>query len=222
MHRRTDFKQGDPACEVAEARWMAQIADGGPAADKALTSLFLAYNRLFVERLHYYRLDPAEAVEVAQDLWMEVARAAPRYRSDAPVRSFLLGCLKTARLRYFSDRARLPAVASTSDDAVASAVDLALQVLAPSLADHSALFDVARCVRRAFAGFEQDHPRLARLLLLRHVEELSLDEIVALLGGRTEAAKAEVFSARNKFRPLVNHCLSLWPNRKRGNDEQPE
>lgn len=222
MHRRHDFKQGDPAWDALEAGWMAQIAAGGADADQALTSLFLVYGRLFVERLHHYGLDPGEAPEVAQDLWMEVARAAHRYRADAPVRSFLLGFLKTAKLRYFSDRGSLPAVASTSDEAVASAVELALQVLASSQAERWALFDVARCVRRAFASFERDHPRLARLLLLRHVEELSLEEIVAQLGGRVQAAKAEVFSARNKFRPMVNHCLSLWPNRERGNDEQPQ
>jgi RNA polymerase sigma factor (sigma-70 family) len=220
MHKRRDFKQGDPACEAMEAQWMAQMAAGGPPADEALAALFVAYGPLFVARLRFYGLDIDEAQDVAQDLWMEVARAAPRYRAEAPVRSFLLGFLKTAKTRYFSERGKLPPLASTSDEAVAATMELALHALSASTADEWDRFDFVRCVRRAFAALEQDHPRLARLLVLRHVEELSLEEIVELLGGRPEAAKAEVFSARNKFRPKVAHCLSLWPNQQRGDDER--
>lgn len=221
MHRRHDFKQGDPAWDVLEAQWMAQMAGGGPEADAGLTSLFMVYGALFESRLLYYGVGPAEAPEIAQDLWMEVARAAHRYRADAPVRAFLLGFLKTAKLRYYSDRSTLPQLASTSDEAVAASVEMALQTLAPSPADGGDLFDFVRCVRRAFATFERDHPHLASLLMLRHVEEMSLEEIVALHGGKPEQAKAEVFSARNKFGPGVKPCLDLWPNRKRGDDEQP-
>lgn len=221
MHRRHDFKQNDPAWDVLEAQWMAQMAASGPDAEGALVSLFTVYGALFVDRLKYYGLNPDEAPEIAQDLWMEVARGAHRYRADAPVRSFLLGFLKTAKLRYFSDRLQLPPLDSASDETVAASVELTLQALAPSPADRDGLFDFVRCVRRAFAAFERAHPRLAKLLMLRHVEEMSLEEIVALLGGKAALAKAEVFSARNKFRPEVAPCLSLWPNRKRGDDEQP-
>jgi len=220
MHRRSDFKQGDPTWDPLEAQWMAQMAAGGPAADEALSSLFMVYGPLFVARLHHYGLDPQEAQDVAQDLWMEVARAAPRYRADAPVRSFLLGFLKTAKTRYFSERGKLPPLASTSDEVVAATMELAMQELSDALPDDWDRFDLVRCVRRAFAAFERAHPHLARLLMLRHVEEMSLEEIVALLGGITERAKAEVFSARNKFRPDMTPCLGLWPNRKRGDDEQ--
>ena len=221
MHRRRDFKQGDPSWDALEAQWMAQMASGGAAADEALTCLFTVYEALFVDRLRFFGLDDDEAQDVAQDLWMEVARAAPRYRSEAPVRSFLLGFLKTAKTRYFSERGKLPSVASTSDEAVAATVEQAMQALAHLPGDDWDHFDWVRCVRRAFAAFEQAHPYLAKLLMLKHVEEMSLEEIVALLGGRTERAKAEVFSARNKFRPEMDPCLGLWrPNRKRGDDEQ--
>lgn len=204
---------------------MAQLAgDEAQAADAALTALVMVYGPLFVARLHFYGLPVEDAQDAAQELWMEIARAAPRFRGESPVRSFLLGFLKTAKTRYFSERGKLPPLDSASDDAVAASMELTMQALGPTAAqaDGWADFDFLRCVRRAFAAFEQKHPRLASLLLLRHVEELSLEEIVALVGGRPEQAKAEVFSARNRFRPDVDPCLGLWTNRgrgKRGDDD---
>jgi len=222
MHRRRDFKQGDPSWDEQEAQWMAWMAAGGPEAIEGQTLLYKAYGGLFVERLVYYGLGAHEAQDVAQDLWIEVARAAPRYRGDAPVRSFLVGFLKVARVKYFSERRESPPLSSMSDEVVAATVELAMQAQSPSPKEEWKTFDFLRCVRLAFAKFEREHPRLAKLLMLRHVEELSLQEIAETLGGRPEAAKAEAFSARNKFRPDMTPCLSLWPNRKRGDDEQSQ
>jgi DNA-directed RNA polymerase specialized sigma24 family protein len=211
MHRRHDFKQADPLQESQEAQAMARLAAGGPAAEAGFTALFEVYGRLFVTRLHHYGLPLDDAQDTAQEVWMDVSRAAPRYQADTPVRLYLLGFLKLARTRYFSARYKAPPVDSTSDDAVAASMELALQSLAPTSADASRYFDFFRCVRRAFARFEQAHPRLASLLLLRHVEELSLEEIAAEVGDTAEHAKAEVFSARNRFRPQAADCLGLWP-----------
>lgn len=190
---------------------MVQVAGGGAAADAGLSSLFMAYGRLFVTRLHYYGLAVEEAQDVAQDLWMEVCRAAARYDAGKPVRLFLLGFLKMARKRYFSARSKLPDMDSTSDDVVVASVELAMQTLAPSGASMG-FADFARCVRRAFAAFEREHPRLARLLLLRHIEEMSLEEIALETGDTADRVKAEVFSARNRFRPEAKDCLELWPH----------
>jgi RNA polymerase sigma factor (sigma-70 family) len=211
MHKRRDFKQADPSWDALESQWMAQIAAGGPAADEGLSSLFMAYGRLFVARLHYYGLAIEEAQDVAQDLWMEVCRAATRYEPGTPVRLFLLGFLKIARKRYFSARSKLPDIDSTSEDAVAASVEVAMQSLAPASASMG-FADFVRCVRRAFAAFEREHPRLARLLLLRHIEEMSLEEIASETGDTADRVKAEVFSARNRFRPGAEHCLELWPH----------
>lgn len=225
MHRRRDFKQGDPAWDVLEAQWMARLAGGGPEAGAALDSLVLAYGPLFVARLRYFGLSIEDAQDLAQELWMKVARVAPGYRGEAPVRSFLRGIVEQAKLNHYSERYKLPPLDSTSDEVVAASMERAMQALGPTgaQADGWADFDLLRCVRRAFAAFEQKHPRLARLLLLRHVEELSLEEMAALVGGRPEEAKAEVFSARNKLRPDVKPCLDLWTNRgrkERGDDDE--
>lgn len=216
MHRRHDFKQGDPAWETLERQWMEQLAVGGREARDALSNLFRAYNPLFVKRLRLFGLADEDAQETAQELWLEVARAAPRYEGQAPVRLFLLGFLKTAKLRHFSDRKDEPRIDSLSDDDVVAQSEVSLALLAHPAAAGPGWLDFVRCVRGAFAAFEREHPRLARLLLLRHVEEWSLDEMAQQLGGNAERAKAEVYSARRKFEPTVADCLELWPNRSGG------
>ena len=222
MHTRRDFKQRDPAWDEQEAQWMAQMATGQPADAKAAhAQLFMAYNSLFITRLNYHGLSVAEAQDTAQDLWMEIARAAPRYEPGAPVRLYLRGFLGMARRRHFSALKASPPLDSTTDEGVAASVETALQALAWSTSDGGEFFDFARCVRRALSQFTQKHPRLASLLLLRHVEEFSLEEIEQKTGETDDHAKADLFSAREKFRPKVAGCLSLWPNRARGDDEQP-
>lgn len=220
MHARHDFSQADPEWDVQEAQWMAQMAGGGRDADAALTCMYAVYGRLFVKRLTYLGLGVEDAQDAAQGLWMEVARAARRYESGTPVRLFLRGFLENARKRHFQNLKALPPLDSAADEVVAAHMELALQAMALSAADDVEYFDFFRCVRRAFAQFEREHPALAGLLLLKHVEEWTLEEISREVGGTAEQVKAEVFSARNKFRPRVAGCLSLWPNRQQGDDEQ--
>jgi DNA-directed RNA polymerase specialized sigma24 family protein len=198
---------------------MEQLAGGGREARDALACLFRAYNPLFVKRLRLFGLAEEDAQETAQDLWMEVARAAPRYERQAPVRFFLLGFLKTAKLRHFSDRKDAPGMDSLSDDEVVSQTEVSLAFAADPASTGPAWLDFVRCVRRAFSVFEREHPRLAKLLVLRHVEEWSLEEVAQQVGGNAERAKAEVYSARRKFEPTVKDCLELWPNRQRGADD---
>lgn len=222
MHTRRDFKQRDPAWDELEAQWMAQMAAGQPDdANAAHGRLFMAYNGLFITRLNYWGLSVAQAQDTAQEVWMDIARAAPRYEPGAPVRLYLRGFLEMARRRHFSTLKTSPPLDSTSDDGVAASVEAALQVLAWSTSDGGEFFDFARCVRQALSQFTQKHPRLASLLLLRHVEEFTLEEIEQRTGETEDHAKANLFSAREKFRPKVAGCLSLWPNRARGDDEQP-
>ena len=221
MHRRLDFKQADPSWDELEAQWMATLAVGGTGAEEAIAALFRAYNPLFVKRLRWFGLSEAEAEDAAQGLWMDVARAAPSYVPLAPVRHLFNRFLDIARLRSFSERGGQPRFESLSVEGVEEAMDAALRWLAPSVGSESEWFDFMRCVRRALEKFERKHPRLAKLLLIRHVEELSLEEAAALLGGSADQAKAEVFSARRKFEPGLSPCLKLWPNRQlRGSDER--
>lgn len=200
---------------------MEQLAAGGAAAREALACLFRSYQALFVKRLGFLGLPEAEAEEVAQDLWMEVARASPRYERGAPVRFFLKGFLINAQRRYFSDRKKKPPMDSLPDEDLVTPGEVSMAFAEQPASSDPAWLDFVRCVRSAFAAFEVEHPRLASLLLLRHVEECSLEEIAVQVGGTPTQAKADVHSARGKFKPKVADCLELWPDRQRGRDDAP-
>ncbi len=213
MHSRTDFRQTPLSPDKLEAEWMVAMGHGGEPAQLAFDQLFLTYCKLFVRRLSKFGLLPQVAEEVAQDLWMEIAKAAPRYRPEQPVRFFLLGFLRMARRRHFQNLDRLPPLISASDEDSAGYVEKALQALSLSPREGWDFFDFARCVHRALAMLERENPRLVRLLLLKHVEELSMREIAQAEGGNENSVKVMVFSAREKFRPLAQHCQDLWPQR---------
>jgi DNA-directed RNA polymerase specialized sigma24 family protein len=212
-HRRRDFRLADPAWDEAEQRWMAEIAARGPKGQSAWEALVEAYGTLFVRRLEYWGLPPERAEEEAQELWLDIARGAVRHEGRGPVRSFLRQVLWHKATHYYRERDLERTHDSLADEQIEARADAALLHLAPAWQSDPRWLDFRRCVRDRLAEFERQHPRLARLLVFRHVEELSLEEIVELIGGEAVKAKAEVFSARAKFGPLVEPCVELWPTR---------
>jgi RNA polymerase sigma-70 factor, ECF subfamily len=209
MHQRQNFSRADPAWDEVETRWMAELASGGPAADAALSSLFWAYQKLFVRHLIRMRMNEAEAEDQAQELWLEIVRAAPRYRPDVAVRYYFRGFLGTVLTRHFSKLKQRPPAQSDADESVAEEVEAVLLSMTDFAGGGASRFDFLRCVRAAFERFERAQPRLASLLLFRHVEEMSLEEIALALGVTAEKVKADTFRARRQFEPLVKPCIDL-------------
>ncbi|MBI5719224.1 MAG: hypothetical protein HZC37_16275 [Burkholderiales bacterium] len=217
MHKRQHFKLANPAWDAAEEQWMDAIAAGGALAEPAWLALFEAYGDLFVRRLEFWSLPPARAEEETQELWLDIARGAVRYERKGPVRSFLRQVLWHKATHYFDRERKVERRHdSLADEATEALAEEALQLLVPSWRTDDGWPDFRRCVHDKLEAFEQQHPRLARLLVFMHVEELTLEETASLLGGDALKAKAEVFSARRKFGPLVKPCLELWPNRGEG------
>jgi len=212
-HTRQHFKQADPGWDAAEEQWMDAIAAGGEPAERAWLALFDAYRDLFERRLEWWGLPRARAEEETQELWLDIARGAIRYERRGPVRSFLRQVLWHKATHFFRARDAEPAPLSLSDEAVEAVADEALLVLAPSWRSDPHWLDFRRCVHDKLLAFERQHPRLAALLVFMHVEEMSLEETAALVGGSAPKAKADVFSARRKFGPLVKPCVELWPTR---------
>jgi len=218
MHTRNTFKDGDAACDAAEAQWMRELAARGPSAEAAWDALFRAYGQLFVKRLAWkFHPDTEKARDVAQELWIEIARSAHRWPENVPVRIWLRGFLRIAWLRDLDEREERSQLKSIDVEAVLVEVETLLSSGASTPEDW---FDFVRCVRRVFGRFETAHPNMAQLLLLRHVEEMSLEEIAELLGGDANLAKSRVYSARQLIGPDLHDCLELWPNWQRGNDER--
>ncbi len=211
-HVRQDFREADEASEANEAGWMRALAAGGPEAEKAFTSLHAVYGKLFVRRLCRLGIRPDEAQDVSQEVWLDVMRAAPKWRGDVPVRVYLRGFLRIAQLRWFSARSDAPAFETfvEPDD-----IDGKTATAVPNLLSGTPeeWYDFVRCVERALARLEQVQPRTVQLLRFHHGAEASLEEIVEALGGDVKLAKSQLFTARRKIEPDLLPCLELWPNR---------
>jgi DNA-directed RNA polymerase specialized sigma24 family protein len=211
-HVRQDFREADEATEASEARWMRALGAGGPEAEAAFTSLHAVYGKLFVRRLRRLGLEPDDAQDAAQEVWLDVIRAAPKWRGDVPVRVYLRGFLRIAQLRWSSNRKDAPAFETfVEPDDVDGRVATMVPALSSGTPDEWS--DFVRCVERALARLEHVQPRLVQLLLLHHVAEASLEEIVEVLGGDAKLAKSQLFSARRRAEPDLLPCLDLWPNR---------
>jgi RNA polymerase sigma-70 factor, ECF subfamily len=212
MHVRQDFREADEASEASEARWMRALATGGSVAEAAFSSLHAVYGKLFVRRLCRLGLGPDDAQDIAQEVWLDVMRAAPKWRGDVPVRVYLRGFLRIAQLRWFSDRKDTPAFETfVEPDDIDGRTATAVPATSSGTPDE--WHDFVRCVERALARLEQVQPRTVKLLLLHHVAEASLEEIVEALGGDAKLAKSQLFAARRKIEPDLLPCLELWPNR---------
>lgn len=228
MHVRQDFKQSDPVCETQELEWLMQLkADDRAVVGTALRQLHNSYNALFKRRLRWQikqwwirkgdARDPEpDVVEAANNVWTDVLKKAGRFQADgAPARLYLRGFLLLEVIRYKSKHAGLPPEDNIDDPGVEAEIELGLHGIPPGSDRAEEFFDFARCVRRALSELEQRSPGTVAILLDHHVEELSLAEM-AMLGGRSAGQlKGDLFEARNQFRPLVEHCLKLWPNREK-------
>ena len=211
VHRRSDFHEA--AWDDIEAQWVLAMAsddESGEAGQAAFWKLFEAYHHLLVRQLCRCGMDEHQAWDRTHDLLVAFARKASTHDPVTPVRLHLKGYLDTALRHYLRDTARSASRhIGIPDDVADLATDAALFEPGLTIRDPATQFDFLRCVRRAFAAFEQAHPRLARLLLLRHVLENTLEEMAGQLGEDAVKLKADVHSARGKFAPRAKPCLEL-------------
>lgn len=149
-----------------------------------------AFGRL-VERwqgrvlVYAYRLtgDRAGAADVAQDAWVGVARGIRRLEDPAAFRGWLFSIVRRRASDWVRARQR---------DRLGFAV-------APGEAEESDAGDGV-AVRRALALLDADE---RELLVLRHVEGLSVVELAGVLAVPVGTVKSRLFAARARLRALL-------------------
>lgn len=153
-----------PALE-AEATLVDGCRRGEPAAQRVCFETYR--DRVFAIALHYLRGDGDAAQDVTQEVFVRFFRAAPAFRADARVATYLYRAVVNActdelrrRRRFVFGDVAERAVASRPAPAPADASDLRAQLL---------------------AAVERLSPKLRLVILLRYFDELSYDEIAAAL-----------------------------------------
>ena len=188
---------GSPAGAVIAGEGARETAADAAAVARVLAGDVEAY-ALLVRRYHAACLryaervlgDRAEAEDVVQDAFVRAYDALGRYQEQARFRAWLFAILATecrGHLRARGRRLRL----FVRDDAAARAAAAPVLETAP---------DAGARLDRAVARLE---PRLREAFLLRHVAELSYEEMRAVTGAGASALKMRVKRACDALRVLL-------------------
>ena len=136
---------------------------------------------------------PAEAEDIAQQVFLNVWKSAPRWRPDARFTTWLLTITK--RLVFNESRRRSRARLVPQSDEERETTDYPDGGQSP---DRSLLDDeLNRAIEVALSSLPEKE-RLA--VVLRRYEELPYDEIAVVLGCTLPAVKSLLFRARNSLK----------------------
>ena len=151
---------------------------------EAFTELFRRYSSpvygFFRRRLE----NPARAEELAQETFVAVLRGIERYEPRATFRTYLYGiAMKILMAERRKSARREQSAAATLDPSSDSCVDEAIWV------------------QRAIEQLDADH---RDILLLREYEQLTYDEIAALLRLPVNTVRSRLFRARTALRAFLH------------------
>ena len=150
--------------------------------------------------LRGFSLDPAEAEEVAQEVFLRAWRGLERFEGRAQLSTWLY------RIAYNEAQRRLarrpPPPASRGEEAIAILVD------APQRGPEARALDreFETIARRALARLS-DEWRVA--VVLRDIEGLSTEEAATVVGVRQAAFKSRLHRGRMQLRVLLEPYLKL-------------
>jgi RNA polymerase sigma-70 factor (ECF subfamily) len=176
--------------EYSDEELVAQLAIG---TEDALQVLMCRHERLVFSVAYRYLGGREDAKDIVQDTFTRVLEAAPRYRPDAPFRTYLLTIVTRLCLNR---RARAHTRSEESRDPM-SDVFRRVQTDGPGPEEALLQDERGRAVRRAILALPEDQ-RMA--LVLFRFEGLSYEAIAALLGRRVSAVASLLWRARQRLR----------------------
>jgi RNA polymerase sigma-70 factor (ECF subfamily) len=172
--------------------------------------------REYLDGLYSYALvlsrNQAEAQDLVQETCLRALRAMERLRPDSNVKSWLFTILRNIWLNQLRQRKTAPDIADLDSDEYGEnrAVD--------SSKDQHAAFvsDLEReQVRHAI---EQLPPGFREVILLREYEELSYEEIAAMLQCPVGTVMSRLARARSRLRDLLAASVAAPSRTKGAND----
>lgn len=182
-------------------RLFRQLAQGGPEAEAAVTTLYRHYRGPVLGHLHRGGLDQQAAEDVLHTVFIKLAQSSRQWRGDGSANAWFWAIVRNAKIDHF--RASKGEVL-LDDDGWAS---LAGKV--PVLDDEpGASASLQTCVGQALQRFAKAHPERADAIRLLHQEDWSIAEVAQYLG-RTDGATRQFLSqCRKVFKTFVEPCLA--------------
>jgi RNA polymerase sigma-70 factor (ECF subfamily) len=199
-------------CQDTDAALMDRVRQGDREAFEALV---LRYQQPVLSFVHRILRDGAEAEDVAQHTFVQIWRAAHRYRSSARFSTWLFTIARNLCLNEIRRRARHPAEsldASGAEDDQAPARQHA-DVAAEGAPDLLVREELVQKVDEAIAELPENQ-RTA--LLLCREEEMSYEEIAQVLDTSVSATKSLIFRGRETLKQRLKPYLhsGQWKPRK--------
>ena len=181
----------------ADAELVRQLQDGSEAAFRTLVERY--QNRIY--RTVYSLLrNPEEAEDVAQEVFVEVYKTIGRFRGDAALSTWLY---RLATSRALRNRRRARAQKRFAYFTSLLGFDNGVLPEPPDHAHPQALLEGQQQFQLLLAHVARlpDQQQLA--FTLRHEQELSYEQIAAVLGTTVAAVESLLFRARNTLRKHV-------------------
>jgi len=149
-----------------------------------------------------YRMtyDAATAEDLAQEVFLRVWRKLETFRPGEPLRPWLLRLATNACINALKKRRPVP-VSMLGDDEGDAHEPVAET---PDAGEVASRREMAEHLERAIAQLPDDY-RL--IVTLRHVEEMSYEEIAATLGRPLGTVKVQLFRARERLRRMLSPIL---------------
>lgn len=180
--------------EEYERQLVAQIQAGGPQAQKAFRIVVETHQRWLVWFLTCLLGSKTDAEDVAQEVFVRAFLAIQRFRGDSRLRTWLrrIAINQAFNHRRAHTRHRAEAFDEAWD---ASFTDNNTEAIAARDA-------LMHCLKQL--------PYVSReILILHHVEELSLKEVAVVLDIGVSAAKMRLKRARDSFRDVYGEDMLL-------------
>lgn len=190
----------------ADAELMLRVRDGGAAASQAFGQLVERWKQPVMSFVFRTLPDPDEAEDIAQGVFVQLWRTAPRYQPSAKFSTFLFTIARNLCLNELRRRRRHPAD-SLDEPSPDDESHPARQV--PDHSTPGADSEVTRAelyvkVEQALAGLPE---KQRTALTLCREGELSYEEIAEVLGTSLQATKSLIHRAREVLRARLKPYL---------------
>lgn len=158
----------------------------------AYTRLVQRHQELIAGRMWRFTRDKSAHQELVQEVFVEAYLSLKKYRAEAPFEHWLSRIATNVGLRYWKTRSR-----------DRTRLSVPIEELNELAAAEPEDIDPTRAADALQSLLERLPPRDRLVLVLRYIEDRSIEETAALTGWTQSMVKVQAWRARKKLRKLL-------------------